>query len=79
MARKLQELFKEAAKLPDRERAELAGMLLESLDDEQDPAVELAWAEEVERRVRQIETGEVKTIPWEQVRAELFSRTYDEG
>jgi len=54
-------------------------MLLESLDDEQDPAVELAWAEEVERRVRQIETGEVKTIPWEQVRAELFSRTYDEG
>lgn len=79
MARKLQELFKEAAELPDRERAELAGMLLESLDDEQDPAVELAWAEEVERRVRQIETGEVKTIPWEQVRAELFSRTYDEG
>jgi putative addiction module component (TIGR02574 family) len=79
MARKLQELFKEAAELPDRERAELAGMLLESLDDEQDPAVELAWAEEVERRVRQIETGEVKTIPWDQVRAELFSRTYDEG
>ena len=79
MARKLQELFKEAAELPDRERAELAGMLLESLDDEQDPAVELAWAEEVERRVRQIETGEVKTIPWEQVRAELFSRRYDEG
>jgi putative addiction module component (TIGR02574 family) len=79
MARRLEELFQEASKLPDNERAELAGMLLESLEDEPDPEVEAAWAEEVERRVRQIDSGEVKLIPWEKVRADLFSRVNDEG
>lgn len=79
MARRLEELFQEASKLPDNERAELAGMLLESLEDEPDPEVEAAWAEEVERRVRQIDSGEVKLIPWEKVRADLFSRANDEG
>ena len=79
MARTLQEIYRDAAQLPDRERAELAGMLLESLDDEPDPGVEAAWAEEVERRIRQVDSGEVKLIPWEQVRAELFARANDEG
>jgi putative addiction module component (TIGR02574 family) len=79
MGRKLQELFREAAELPERDRAELAGLLIESLEAEPDPDVEAAWAEEVERRIRQVDAGEVEMIPWEQVRAELFSRTYDES
>lgn len=79
MARTLDEIYQEASELPDNERAELAGLLLESLDGEPDPGVEAAWAEEVERRVRQIDSGEVKMIPWEQVRAELFGRASDEG
>jgi putative addiction module component (TIGR02574 family) len=79
MGRKLQELFREAAELPERDRAELAGLLIESLEAEPDRDVEAAWAEEVERRIRQVDAGEVEMIPWEQVRAELFSRTYDES
>ena len=71
---KLKELFREAAELSDNDRAQLAGMLLESLEDEPDADVEAAWAEEVERRIRQVDAGEVTMIPWEQVRAELFSR-----
>jgi putative addiction module component (TIGR02574 family) len=43
-----------------------------------EPDADVEWAEEIERRVRQIDSGEVKLIPWEQVRAELFSRTSDE-
>ena len=43
------------------------------IDREIAPA-EAAWAEEVERRVRQIDSGEIKTIPWEQVRANLYAR-----
>ncbi|MBV9068690.1 MAG: addiction module protein [Acidobacteria bacterium] len=78
MTRKVEELYDEASHLPDNDRAELAGMLLHSLDGEPDPDIEAAWAEEIERRVRQIDSGEVKLIPWEQVRAELFSRTSDE-
>jgi putative addiction module component (TIGR02574 family) len=79
MPRKLEELFEEASALPDHDRAELAGMLLDTLEGEPDPDVEAAWAEEVERRVRQVDAGEVTLIPWEQVRAELFSRTTDES
>lgn len=77
MGRKLHELFREASELSEPERAELAGLLLESLEGEPDEDVEAAWAEEVERRVRQIDSGEVKTIPWEQVRAELYARLND--
>jgi putative addiction module component (TIGR02574 family) len=66
MNARLKELFDAASELPDHERAELAGMLLDTLDGERDPAVEAAWAEEVERRVRQVDAGEVQMIPWEQ-------------
>ncbi len=78
MGRKLDELLREASELSERERAELAGLLLESLEGEPDEGVEAAWAEEVERRVREIDSGLVQTIPWEQVRAELFARLNDE-
>lgn len=78
MNAKLRELFEAASELPDHQRAELAGMLLETLHGDPDPDVEVAWAEEVERRVRQVDAGEVKLIPWEQVRAELFGRMADE-
>jgi putative addiction module component (TIGR02574 family) len=79
MGRKLHELYREAADLPEGDRAELAGLLIESLEGEPEEGVEAAWAEEVERRVREIDSGHVKTIPWEQVRAELFARSNDEG
>jgi putative addiction module component (TIGR02574 family) len=71
MARNVHELFREAAELPERDRAHLAGMLIESLDGAPDPDVEAAWAEEVERRIRQVDAREVELIPWEQVRADL--------
>ena len=74
MSRNIEELFREAAELPETQRAELAGLLLESIEGEPDEGVEAAWAEEVERRVRQVERGEVRTIPWEDVRAKLHAR-----
>ncbi len=75
MARSLQELLREASQLPENDRAELAGRLIQSLEGPPDPDVEAAWADEVERRIREIDEGKVKTIPWEQVRAELFGRS----
>jgi putative addiction module component (TIGR02574 family) len=74
MARDVQDLFRQASELSEGDRAELAGLLIESLEGEPDAGVEAAWAEEVERRVRQVDAGEVELIPWEQVRAELFAR-----
>ena len=74
MSRNVEELLREACELPETERAELAGRLLDTLDGQPEEGIEAAWAEEVERRVRQLESGEVKTIPWEEVRAKLYAR-----
>lgn len=74
MNRRVDDLYKEASELTESERAELAGLLLESLETEPDAGVEAAWAAEIERRVREIDEGRVETIPWEQVRAELHAR-----
>ena len=54
----------------------MAGLLIKSLeeDEDHDPDIEAAWAAEAERRWSEIESGAVKTIPWQEVRARLFKR-----
>ncbi len=74
MARDLIAMFRAAFELPESERATLAGLLIESLEPPPDSDVEELWAEEAERRWREIESGAVATIPWEDVRAKLFRR-----
>ncbi|HEY6274078.1 MAG TPA: addiction module protein [Terriglobales bacterium] len=64
------ELLKHALALPDKERADLAASLIDSLDSTMDEDVEIAWQEEVVRRLKDFETGKVKGIPWEEVRRE---------
>ena len=70
----LNELFEQASRLSEQERATLAGLLIESLEGEADPGVEQAWVEEVERRIAEIDSGAVKTIPWKTVRRNLIRR-----
>ena len=77
MTHQLKELFQEAAKLPERDRATLAGLLIESLDPPPESEVEAAWSKEIARRVAELDAGEVELIPWEEVRAELFGRRND--
>jgi putative addiction module component (TIGR02574 family) len=67
----LRELYEKASQLPESERAELAGLLIESLDTEIDDDAEVAWAAEIEKRLADFDAGNVKTIPWEEVRARL--------
>jgi putative addiction module component (TIGR02574 family) len=62
------ELLKKALTLPGKERADLAASLIDSLDTTVDDGVDAAWQEEIARRLQDIETGHVKTIPWEEVR-----------
>jgi putative addiction module component (TIGR02574 family) len=71
MTQKSQVLLEEALKLTAYERAEVAEQLIASLDEVPDTGVEQAWQEEVQRRLGQIERGEVKTIPWEEVQRRL--------
>ena len=73
MAKSIVELFREASDLEEGDRATLAGLLLESLEGEPDPDVGAAWAEEIQRRLRQIDAGEVDLVPWEEVKERLLS------
>ncbi|MBI3694312.1 MAG: addiction module protein [Acidobacteria bacterium] len=61
-------LLEEALKLPAEARAALAGSLIESLDETVDEDAEAAWAEEIVRRVRELDSGRAKTIPWSEAR-----------
>jgi putative addiction module component (TIGR02574 family) len=70
-----QTLLQEALDLPDDERAEIAGALLESLDPATAEAdVETSWRQEVAARVAVLEAGGVKTIPWGEIRDRFLTR-----
>jgi putative addiction module component (TIGR02574 family) len=58
------ELLKEAAKLPEADRAALADSLLESLDTEIDEDAEEAWRAEIHRRSQEIDAGAVTLHAW---------------
>jgi putative addiction module component (TIGR02574 family) len=75
MSTHVTELFERASALSEEERATLAGLLIESLESEVDPDVEEAWRLEIERRVAELDSGAVETVPWEVVRAKLLRRT----
>lgn len=68
------EILSAALSLPPYERAMLADRLLESLDGPNQKAIDAAWAEEAERRIREIAEGKVETIDGELVMRELRSR-----
>jgi putative addiction module component (TIGR02574 family) len=71
MTRAVEQLYEEASQLPVEDRAELAGMLLESIEEAPDDGVEEAWAAEIQRRMNEYRAGRIKTIPWSEVRAHL--------
>ena len=63
-----------ALKLPAEARAAIAGSLIESLDETVDENVEAAWADEITRRVHDLDSGKAKTIPWSKARRMILSR-----
>ena len=66
------DLFKQALDLDERDRATLAGLLIESLEEEPDEGLEAVWRAEVERRVAELESRDVTAVPWEEVRGRLL-------
>jgi putative addiction module component (TIGR02574 family) len=59
----------EALQLPASERARLIEKLIAGLDS--DPAIEEAWAAEVERRHAEIDNGAVSLLPGPETLAKL--------
>jgi putative addiction module component (TIGR02574 family) len=71
MTREVSELLEKALSLPPEARAALAGSLLESLDETVDASAEAEWCDEIARRIEEIDSGKVKTIPWADARRQI--------
>ena len=70
-----EEIMDAAMALPPDEREMLAEHLMGSLvDDEEQARINALWAEEAERRNKEIEDGIVQPIPGEEVMRRLRSR-----
>lgn len=71
MATDPKKILEDALQLPPEARAAIAAWLLDSLDDSSDPDAEDRWSEEIQRRLSELETGEVKPVPWSVARREI--------
>jgi putative addiction module component (TIGR02574 family) len=67
MTQEAHELLRRALSLPEKERAELAGNLIASLDTTVDRDVDAAWQQEVARRLNDVQSGKLETVSWEEV------------
>ena len=68
MATPVEDLFKRASNLDENDRATLAGLLLDSLEPEVDEDIESSWLGEIERRVQELDSGNVGLVLWEDVK-----------
>lgn len=69
-----EEILRAALSLSPGQRAMLADHLLESLDGPDQKRIDALWAEEAERRFREIEEGRVEPIDGELVMQKLRAR-----
>ena len=69
-----EEILSAALSLSPNERAMLADHLLASLDGPNQKEIDAAWAEEAERRMREIDEGKVEPIDGELVMERLRAR-----
>ncbi len=69
-----EEIITAAKSLPPSDRAMLAERLLDSLNGEEQERIDALWAEEIERRIKEVDEGRVTTIPGDEVMERLRSR-----
>ena len=65
-------IIAQALQQTEKERARIAETLIASLDQTADIDIELAWQKEVGKRLKEIDSGAVKCVPWEDVRSRLY-------
>jgi len=70
---KPKELIAEVISLPVEERAIVVDSILRSLNSPEDD-IDRQWIAEAERRLDEVRTGRVKTIPGDQVFAQIRKR-----
>jgi hypothetical protein len=72
MTKAAQQLLQQVLALDEADQVELVDSVYESLGPSTDPEYIAAWGVEIERRIKQLQSGEEVGIPWrealEQVR-----------
>lgn len=71
MATTVERLAQQAMELPGESRAELADLLVESLDAEELSRVDRLWLAEAKRRRDEVRSGRVKTISGDEARRRI--------
>lgn len=67
----VEEIAEVVLALPSEARALLADRLVESLDPLHDPDIRAAWADEAQRRLQEVRTGQVQPVAAEEVHARV--------
>ena len=70
MSTTLEQLTSQAIALSPEDRARLADLLLASLPDEADEPLDEAWDQEIERRVKAVESGTARLFSAADVHAD---------
>lgn len=71
MSLSFDQMLESLGKLTAAERAELAHCLIASLDEPAEPDVESAWLDLAERRLREIRSGKVEAVSWEEIKERI--------
>jgi putative addiction module component (TIGR02574 family) len=59
-------------RLSPESRAAVAGRLIESLETEVNEDAEAEWSVEIARRLSELDSGSVQTIPWVEARRQIL-------
>lgn len=75
MSSDVEHVLAAALRLPEEARAAVAAELIRSLDEPEEPPeeVEAAWADEIQRRLADVDAGRVKPIPWSEARLRILA------
>jgi len=71
MNQKSEAIILDALQMPDEDRAMIAERLIASLDHDFEKDAEIFWQIEIEKRIKEIDSGKAVCVPWEEIRAQL--------
>ena len=74
MSPKAEQLLKQAMQLPPADRVDLGAVLANSAADEPSADIGPGWAEEIERRIHEIDDGKAHMISGEEFLKRMKSR-----
>jgi putative addiction module component (TIGR02574 family) len=66
-----EKFLQDALSLPIDARTELVDKLLQSLNPKSNPHIDALWEEEIERRIKEVENGDVELLSEEEVFEEV--------